>query len=118
MKLKDLDCVSLVTKTSSLVVFHFLLPDIFKVYCADHTYTTICLPINATVRDIVLSARDKLCLGHDPVLCEVKSSGGECYVRFSCVDKSLKFSLSCSFPCAFTVKFLIHSQLNLSFIHS
>lgn len=51
--------------------------DIFKVYCADHTYTTIRLPINSTVKDIVLSARDKLCLGHDPVLCEVKSNGGE-----------------------------------------
>ncbi|CAL1533829.1 unnamed protein product, partial [Lymnaea stagnalis] len=63
-----------------------------KVYCADHTYTTIRLPINSTVGDIVLSARDKLCLGHDPVLCEVKSNGER--VLFREKDRCIMMSLS------------------------
>ncbi|XP_059140453.1 rap guanine nucleotide exchange factor 4-like [Physella acuta] len=65
---------------------------IFKVYCADHTYTTIRLPINSTVKDIVLSARDKLCLGHDPVLCEVKSNGER--IVFKEKDRCIMMSLS------------------------
>lgn len=50
--------------------------DIFKVYCADHTYSTLRLPMDSSVGEIVMSAKDKLCLGDDPVLCEVKSNGG------------------------------------------
>ncbi|CAG5125298.1 unnamed protein product [Candidula unifasciata] len=67
---------------------------IFKVYCADHTYTTIRLPVNSTVRDVILSARDKLCLGHDPVLCEVKSSGERVVFKEKdrCVMKSLSLN--------------------------
>ena len=48
---------------------------IYKVYCADHTYTSVRLLLGATVREIVASASDKLGLGNDPVLCEVTSSG-------------------------------------------
>lgn len=49
--------------------------NIFKVYCADHTYCTLRLPMDSTVEQILSSARDKLCLGEDLVLCEVKSTG-------------------------------------------
>ncbi|KAL3832511.1 hypothetical protein ACJMK2_024146 [Sinanodonta woodiana] len=49
--------------------------NIFKVYCADHTYSTLRLPMDSTVQEIVYHARDKLCLGDDLVLCEVKSTG-------------------------------------------
>ncbi|KAI8785990.1 rap guanine nucleotide exchange factor 4 [Biomphalaria glabrata] len=65
---------------------------LFKVYCADHTYTTIRLSMNSTVGDIVLCARDKLCLGHDPVLCEVKSNGER--VLFQERDRCIVMSLS------------------------
>lgn len=60
-----------------------LFTDIFKVYCADHTYSTLRLPMDSTVGEIIASARDKLCLGDDPVLCEVKSTGGQSTVVFT-----------------------------------
>ena len=56
--------------------------DIFKVYCADHTYSTLRLPMDATVAEIIAAARDKLCLGDDPRLCEVKSNGGQYWTHF------------------------------------
>ncbi|CAC5379061.1 RAPGEF4 [Mytilus coruscus] len=49
--------------------------NIFKVYCADHTYSTLRDTMDCSVQQIVEQARDKLCLGEDLVLCEVKSSG-------------------------------------------
>ncbi|CAG2191617.1 EPAC2 [Mytilus edulis] len=49
--------------------------NIFKVYCADHTYSTLRDTMDCSVLQIVEQARDKLCLGEDLVLCEVKSSG-------------------------------------------
>ncbi|CAH1788290.1 unnamed protein product [Owenia fusiformis] len=49
--------------------------NLFKVYCADHTYTTLKLPMIASVDDIISHAAEKLCLGNDVVLCEVKSTG-------------------------------------------
>ena len=52
--------------------------DIFKVYCADHTYTTLKLQMDSTVEQIIQYAADKMCIGDDRalVLCEVKSTGG------------------------------------------
>lgn len=50
--------------------------DIFRVFCADHTYTTLALPYNATAQTIVNTAEERVLLGDDCVLCEVKSSGG------------------------------------------
>ncbi|XP_046573528.1 LOW QUALITY PROTEIN: rap guanine nucleotide exchange factor 4-like [Haliotis rubra] len=49
--------------------------NIFKVYCADHTYSTIKVPMDTVVAEIVAHAQEKLCLGDDLVLCEVKSTG-------------------------------------------
>ncbi|XP_070212398.1 rap guanine nucleotide exchange factor 4-like isoform X2 [Littorina saxatilis] len=66
--------------------------NIFKVYCADHTYSTLRLPMDATVAEIIASARDKLCLGDDPRLCEVKSNGER--VMFSPEDMGVSTSLS------------------------
>ncbi|XP_041365780.1 rap guanine nucleotide exchange factor 4-like isoform X3 [Gigantopelta aegis] len=48
---------------------------IFKVYCADHTYSSLRLPMNTTVAQVIEHAGDKLSLGDDLVLCEVKSMG-------------------------------------------
>lgn len=53
-----------------------LVSDIFRVFCADHTYTTLALPYNATAQTIVNTAEERVLLGDDCVLCEVKSSGG------------------------------------------
>lgn len=49
--------------------------NIFKVYCADHTYSTLKMRVDATAGEIVRVARDKLCLGEDLQLVEVKSTG-------------------------------------------
>ncbi|XP_014674517.1 PREDICTED: rap guanine nucleotide exchange factor 4-like [Priapulus caudatus] len=49
--------------------------NIFKVYCADHTYSTLKMRVDATAGQIVHVAREKLCLGEDLQLVEVKSTG-------------------------------------------
>lgn len=51
--------------------------DIFRIYCADHTYVTLKLRMDAAVDEVVSHAAAKMCLGEDLVLCEVKSNGGE-----------------------------------------
>ncbi|RMX42304.1 hypothetical protein pdam_00009874, partial [Pocillopora damicornis] len=52
-----------------------LIDDIFRVFCADHTYTTVALPYNATAQTIINAAEERVLLGDDCILCEVKSSG-------------------------------------------
>jgi len=49
--------------------------NIFRVFCADHTYTTLALPYKSTAQTIVDTAAERVLLGDDCVLCEVKSSG-------------------------------------------
>ncbi|XP_052240015.1 rap guanine nucleotide exchange factor 4-like isoform X2 [Dreissena polymorpha] len=48
---------------------------IFKVYCADHSYTTLKLPLETKVGSLLESTIEKLGLGEDLILCEVKSTG-------------------------------------------
>ncbi|BET03360.1 exchange factor [Nesidiocoris tenuis] len=51
---------------------------IFRVYCADHTYCTLRLPVAATAEQIKVCAADKLGIrarAEDLILVEVKSSG-------------------------------------------
>ncbi|XP_014767653.1 rap guanine nucleotide exchange factor 4 isoform X1 [Octopus bimaculoides] len=48
---------------------------IFRVYCADHSYCTLRVPMTTTVSHIIAQAQEKLSLGEDLVLCEVKSNG-------------------------------------------
>uniref|UniRef100_A0AAR5PQ34 Rap guanine nucleotide exchange factor 4 n=1 Tax=Dendroctonus ponderosae TaxID=77166 RepID=A0AAR5PQ34_DENPD len=49
---------------------------IFRVYCADHTYCTLRLPIDSTAETIKLVAADKLKIREDELLLvEVKSNG-------------------------------------------
>ena len=52
-------------------------PAIVKVYCADHTYTTLKIRMDATIDQVIRYSASKLCLGDDLVVCEVKSTGGE-----------------------------------------
>ena len=60
---------------------YFYVLAIFKVYCADHTYTTLKLPMEASVSRIVRYCAHKLGLGNDLVLCEVRSNGGKiCFI--------------------------------------
>lgn len=54
---------------------------IFKVYCADHTYTTMKMRVDTPASRIIRVAADKLGLRSDQPedlkLCEVRSSGGQ-----------------------------------------
>ena len=63
---------------SSKNAFVFLV--IFKVYCADHTYTTMKMRVDTPALRIIRIAADKLGLRTDQPddlkLCEVKSTGG------------------------------------------
>ncbi len=60
----------------------FFLIVIFKVYCADHTYTTMKMRVDTPASRIIRLAADKLGLRSDQPddlkLCEVKSTGGLC----------------------------------------
>lgn len=62
--------------------------DIFKIYCADHTYSTLKLRMDTTVEEIIQHASSKLCLGDDLVLCEIKSNGGEIWTIITCISQS------------------------------
>lgn len=57
---------------------------IFRVYCADHTYCTLRLLINATAEQVKVCAADKLGIKSRPedlVLVEVKSNGERVTLR-------------------------------------
>jgi len=49
---------------------------VVRIYCADHTYVSLKVRMDATVNKIIELASTKLNLGEDLVLCEVKSNGG------------------------------------------
>ena len=53
---------------------------IFRVYCADHTYCTLRLPLKTTADVIRQNAADKLGLRHDMILVELKSTGLFCFL--------------------------------------
>ncbi|KAM8790711.1 rap guanine nucleotide exchange factor 4 isoform 3-T3 [Rhynchonycteris naso] len=49
---------------------------LFKVYCLDHTYTTIRVPVAATVKEVINAVADKLGSGEGLIIVKM-SSGGE-----------------------------------------
>uniref|UniRef100_A0A6Q2YHT2 Rap guanine nucleotide exchange factor (GEF) 4 n=1 Tax=Esox lucius TaxID=8010 RepID=A0A6Q2YHT2_ESOLU len=50
---------------------------LFKVHCSDHTYTTIRVPVAASVREVVSAVADKLGSAEDLLLVNLSSAGGE-----------------------------------------
>lgn len=68
---------------------------IFRVYCADHTYCTLRLPVSATAEQVKVCAADKLGLRVKPedlILAEVKSNGDR--VNYRDTEVSVPTSLS------------------------
>ena len=55
----------------------FTPPVLFKVYCCDHTYTTIRVPVAASVREVIGAVADKLGSAEDLLLVNLSSAGGE-----------------------------------------
>uniref|UniRef100_A0A452SGS6 Rap guanine nucleotide exchange factor 4 n=1 Tax=Ursus americanus TaxID=9643 RepID=A0A452SGS6_URSAM len=49
---------------------------LFKVYCMDHTYTTIRVPVAASVKEVISAVADKLGSGESLIIVKM-SSGGE-----------------------------------------
>ncbi|MEQ2199946.1 hypothetical protein XENOCAPTIV_017756, partial [Xenoophorus captivus] len=54
----------------------FLHPVLFKVYCCDHTYTTIRVPVASSVREVLEAVADKLGSAEDMILVGLSSAGG------------------------------------------
>lgn len=52
-------------------------PVLLKVYCCDHTYTTIRVPVAASVREVIGAVADKLGSAEDLLLVNLSSAGGE-----------------------------------------
>uniref|UniRef100_A0A665WWB6 Rap guanine nucleotide exchange factor (GEF) 4 n=1 Tax=Echeneis naucrates TaxID=173247 RepID=A0A665WWB6_ECHNA len=65
---------------------------LFKVYCSDHTYTTIRVPIAATVREVIDAVADKLGSTEDLLLVHLTSAGEK--VIFKPNDVSVFSTLS------------------------
>uniref|UniRef100_A0A4W5KRA5 Rap guanine nucleotide exchange factor 4 n=1 Tax=Hucho hucho TaxID=62062 RepID=A0A4W5KRA5_9TELE len=62
---------------SVLNIYNDLDSILFKVYCSDHTYTTIRVPVAASVREVISAVADKLGSAEDLLLVNLSSAGGE-----------------------------------------
>ncbi|XP_036400906.1 rap guanine nucleotide exchange factor 4 isoform X2 [Megalops cyprinoides] len=54
---------------------------LFKVYCADHTYTTIRVPVAASVREVLNAVADKLGSAEDLLLVSLSSAGDKVVLK-------------------------------------
>ncbi|XP_076858904.1 rap guanine nucleotide exchange factor 4 isoform X3 [Brachyhypopomus gauderio] len=65
---------------------------LFKVHCIDHTYTTIRVPVSASVREVVTAVSDRLGSRDDLLLVHVSSAGDKMVLKPS--EVSIFSSLS------------------------
>lgn len=65
-------------------------PVLLKVYCSDHTYTTIRVAVAATGREVICAVADKLGTTDELLLVHLTSAGG----KTDCLD--VKKQLSCN----------------------
>uniref|UniRef100_A0A4W5KLJ3 Rap guanine nucleotide exchange factor 4 n=1 Tax=Hucho hucho TaxID=62062 RepID=A0A4W5KLJ3_9TELE len=54
---------------------------LFKVYCSDHTYTTIRVPVAASVREVISAVADKLGSAEDLLLVNLSSAGDKVVLK-------------------------------------
>lgn len=64
------------TKTISLLFLYMSLV-LLKVYCSDHTYTTIRIAVAATGRELISAVADKLGTTDELLLVHLSSAGGK-----------------------------------------
>lgn len=62
---------------------------LLKVYCGDHTYTTIRVAVAGTGREVISAVADKLATTDELVLVHLSSASGKNTHRFRC-ESSLK----------------------------
>uniref|UniRef100_A0A3P9I350 Rap guanine nucleotide exchange factor 4 n=1 Tax=Oryzias latipes TaxID=8090 RepID=A0A3P9I350_ORYLA len=67
---------------------------LFKVYCCDHTYTTIRVPVAASVQEVISAVADKLGSVEELNLVHLSSAGGEKKTIFKPNDVSVFSTLS------------------------
>lgn len=68
-------CVSVVSNVYCCL--NIVIAVLFKVFCSDHTYTTIRVPVAASVREVIAAVTDKLGSGEELLLIHLGSAGGE-----------------------------------------
>lgn len=67
---------------------------LFKVFCCDHTYITIRVPVVASVSEVISAVADKLGSAEDLLLVGLSSAGGESLLPVnSWIDLKKHFSL-------------------------
>lgn len=66
---------------------------LLKVYCSDHTYTTIRIAVAATGREVVSAVADKLGTTDELLLIHLSSAGGKRAGRFT-VDGTENFNIA------------------------
>lgn len=60
-----------------ICVYSLLYVVLLKVYCSDHTYTTIRIAVAATGREVINAVADKLGSTNELLLVHLSSAGGE-----------------------------------------
>uniref|UniRef100_A0A8C1PN42 Zgc:171558 n=1 Tax=Cyprinus carpio TaxID=7962 RepID=A0A8C1PN42_CYPCA len=73
---------------SSSLSFHVCLV-LLKVYCSDHTYTTIRVPVLATGREVTAAVADKLGSTEELLLINLSASGGDPHTHSQSHDEIL-----------------------------
>lgn len=68
---------------------------LLKVYCSDHTYTTIRIAVASTGREVINSVADKLGTTDELVLVHLSSAGGKKTV----LDGLLEFIFNNTYSC-------------------
>lgn len=59
------------------VIFFYVCLVLLKVYCSDHTYSTIRVAVAATGREVISAVADKLGTADELVLVQLSSAGGK-----------------------------------------
>ncbi len=80
LAIPDLSCSATITPKNvhhfSIIFFSVCLV-LLKVYCSDHTYTTIRVAVAATGREVISAVADKLGTADELVLVHLSSAGGK-----------------------------------------
>lgn len=71
------------------VIFLHVCLVLLKVYCVDHTYTTIRVAVSATGREVIGAVADKLGTTDELLLVHLSSASGKKTVELSISDVSL-----------------------------
>lgn len=72
----DHRCLSTLNDQDHFLTLSTVSAVLFKVYCIDHTYTTIRVPVAASVKEVISAVADKLGSGEGLIIVKMNSGGG------------------------------------------